>query len=183
VKKKSIKVEVEVEAEGAMGKIRVVKNYSAFRCMMPVIFHSYANDFLKAAKGLKVTGSTHVLCFLYCKSIELALKAFLLAKDMPPDMLKDKGKKGIGHDLEIALGEAESRGLVGIVEIPYKYREELRKANYYYVVKGYEYFDNYELAMSIADSTSLKVLSELASILVTKLEKPIGESVKILIDK
>ena len=160
----------------------VVRGRDAFRCMMPWAFHGYASEFMKAAKSLKVKGDyPPVSYFLYCKSIELSLKAFLLTKNMPVSILK--GKKGIGHNLERALEEAEMRGLNNIVEIPCSYKEELRKANFYYEGKAFEYFDNYEAMMRVGDELSREVLSEFASILVDTLKKVCIESAENLAEK
>ncbi len=165
-----------------MSNSDVVRGKSAFRCAIPIMFHRFADEFLKAAEGFEVTGDfSPVACFLYCKSIELSLKAFLLAKSVP--VSRFKGKRGIGHDLERALEEAEVLGLVDIIEIACHYKEELRKANYYYVEKGFEYVDNYELMMKVADFPSLKVLSEFASMLVAKLEKICFESVHTFVER
>jgi len=149
---------------------------------MPVMFHDFARDFLKAAEGCQVTGDfSPVPCFLYCKSIELSLKAFLLAENVP--VTKLKGKRSVGHNLERALEEAELQGLFDIVEIPRQYKEELRKANYYYVEKAFEYVDNYKVMMMRVDLPSLKVLFEFASILVEKLEKVCYEPMHMFAEK
>jgi len=135
-----------------------------------------------AGKDFQAIDDSPVHYFLYCKSIELSLKGFLLAKNVPITILK--GKKGIGHDLEKALKEAESRGMLDIVEIPCLYREELRKANYYYVKKqGFEYCDNYEVLRKWGDLPSLKVLCEFASNLVERLEKVCFEAMQTLVEK
>ena len=160
----------------------VVRGRDAFRCMMPWAFHRYASEFMKAAKSLgKKDKFPPVGYFLYCKSIELALKAFLLTKNMTVNMLK--GKKGIGHDLERALDEAERQGLLNIVEVPYCYKEELRKANYYYEGKAFEYYDNYEAMTKAGEELSIEVLSEFSSILVEKLKKFCLESAEDLAKK
>lgn len=152
----------------------VVRGRGAF--MSPSMFHFYAREFAKAAEGFQMIGDfSPVPYFLYCRSIELSLKAFLLAKNVSITRLK--GRKGVGHDLERALEEAELQGLLDIVEIPCHYKEELKKANYYYVKKdGFEYFESYEVFVRWDDLPSLKVLSEFASFLVAKLKKPCEEA-------
>ena len=158
------------------------KGYEHFICFSPLGFHILAGQYLLAAKDFKTIDNSPVHYFLYCKSIELSLKGFLLAKNVPMNILR--GKKGIGHDLEKALKEAESRGMLDIVEIPYLYREELRKANYYYEKKqGFEYCDNYEVLRKWGNLPSLKVLCELASNLVERLEKVCFEAVNTLVEK
>ena len=164
-------------------KVIKVRGRSAFRCMSPFGFHVLANKFMEAAKLCQTTGdSSPVPYFLCCRSIELSLKAFLLAKNVSINRLK--GRKGVGHDLERALEEAELQGLLNIVEIPCHYKEELRKANYYYAKKqGFEYCDGYEVMTGRAKLPSLKVLSEFATTLVDKLDWVCSESIRKLAEK
>ena len=159
----------------------VVRGRGAF--ISPIMFHFYAHEFARTAEGFQMIGDfSPVPYFLYCRSIELSLKAFLLAKNVSITRLKSR--KLVGHDLEKALEEAESQGLLDIVEIPRHYKEELKKANYYYVKKdGFEYFESYEVFVRWDDLPSLKVLSEFASFLIAKLRKPCDESMRILADK
>jgi hypothetical protein len=172
VKKKTVDVELSVEAEAGRGKPHVVRGREGFRRFMPVGFYLLAKEYLEAAGDIRVRGDySLVQGFLYCRSIELSLKAFLLAKNVPVNRFK--GRKGIGHDLDAGLEEAELQGLVDIVEIPSIYKEELRKANSYYATKqGFEYLDDYDVLMrwrSVSDFPSVEVLSEFASTLVSKL--------------
>jgi len=77
--------------------------------------------------------------YCFSRSIELSLKAFLLAKNESLDSLK----RPIGHDLEKALEKAVSLGLPDIVVISSHHKAELKKANCYYsekAGKGFEYF-------------------------------------------
>lgn len=124
-----------------------------------------------------------IITFLYCKSIELSLKAFLLAKGVAVGMLKSRKKTGIGHDMEKALREAESRGLGDFVEITRESREELRKANDSYVVKGLEYADNEEVMMNRGYFPDPKVLSKFARVLIWVFEDFWSESVQGLAEK
>lgn len=69
----------------------------------PVGFVLYAEEFLEAACAIpehsQARGSrrfTPVPFYLFCRALELALKAFLLAKNRPLDELKAI----YGHDLE-----------------------------------------------------------------------------------
>ena len=162
---------------------KVVSGYRAFLCGLPSSFHHLAGQYLRAAESCEMTdGFPRVKLFLYCRSIELSLKAFLLAKGVA--LSKLKGKKGIGHNLERGLEEAKLLGLLDVVEVTCLYEEELRKANYYYVKKqGTEYLDDYEVVMKGSHLASLKVLSEFGSMLVEKLEEPMRELVEILVDK
>jgi len=145
------------------------RKHNAFVRMRPLLFHRYADEFREAASDM-TSDFTPVQCFLYCKSIELSLKAFLLAKGVPVGMLKGRRKTGIGHDLEAALREAESRGLGDFVEIGCESREELRKANDFYVVKGLEYADDDEVMLGRGYFPDAKVLSKFARVLVWAFE-------------
>ena len=166
---------------------KVVSGYRAFICKLPSSFRHLADEYLRAAEYLRPAESSEVRddfsfvkLFLYCKSIELSLKAFLLAKDVHINEIKGK----IGHNLERGMEEAKLLGMLDIVEVTCIYKEEVRKANYYYVSKqGTEYLDDYDLVMKGSNFPSLEVLSEFASMLVAKLEKPISELEEILVDK
>lgn len=136
----------------------------------PLGFHRYANEYLKAAKDFQKTKEfSPVPYFLFSISIELALKAFLLAKDVPIASLK----RQIGHNLEKALDKAVELGLRDIVLISRHYEEELKKANCYYPTKagrGFEYFQVGNAVLGYPNLPRLDLLSEFASILVSKLE-------------
>jgi len=148
----------------------------------PLLFHRYADEFRLAALDMK-SDFTPVQCFLYCRSIELSLKTFLLTQGVPVSKLRDR-KKGIGHDLEAALREAESRGLSDFIEIGGESREELKKANDYYLAKGLEYADDEEVMMGheyfLPDP---KVLSKFALGLVYVFVEFWSESVQGLVQK
>jgi HEPN domain-containing protein len=145
------------------------RKHNAFVQMTPLLFRRYADEFREAASDMG-SDFTPVQCFLYCKSIELSLKAFLLAKGTPVAMLKGRKKTGIGHDLEAALREAESRGLGDFVQIGPESREELRKANDFYEVKGFEYADNEEVMLDLGYFPDPKVLSRFARVLIWAFE-------------
>lgn len=159
------------------------KGYEHFICFSPLGFHILAGQYLLAAKDFKTIDNSPVHYFLYCKSIELSLKAFLLAKGVPVGMLKGRKKTGIGHDLEAALREAESRGLGDFVEIARESREELRKANDFYVVKGLEYADDEEVMLGRGYFPDPKVLSKFARVLVWVFEDFWSGSVEGLAEK
>lgn len=156
--------------------------FVAFVKMRPLLFHRYADEFRLAGLDMK-SDFTPVQCFLYCKSIELSLKAFLLTKGVTIEVLRSRKQTGIGHDLEKALREAESRGLGDFVEIADESREELRKANNLYVVKGLEYADNYEVMMRSGRFPEPKVLYEFALGLVYVFVEFWSKSVQGLVQK
>lgn len=87
----------------------------------PIGFHIYAVDFFNTARTLDVsTKFSPVPYYCYSRSIELVLKAFLLAKGVTISELK---QQPLGHDLEKVLNKAKELGLdkfgyVRICEMP-----------------------------------------------------------------
>ena len=163
------KTTTNINKVSSMGNVVVVPQ-TANLYLSPLGFHRYAAEFLKAAKGFQKTNTfSPVPYFLFSISIELALKAFLLAKNVSIASLISQ----IGHDLEKALAKAVELGLRDIVVISYHYEEELKKANCYYPTKagkGFEYFQVGKAVRGYPNLPSLDVLSEFASTLVSKLE-------------
>lgn len=76
--------------------------------LAPLGFHIHANNFFELAEKAKGEGQRFVpvAAFLYCRAIELALKAFLLARGQTVDDVVRHG-----HDLQKLLLEAYARGL------------------------------------------------------------------------
>lgn len=107
----------------------------------PIGFHRYACEFAKYAReahaGLGGEFSP-VAYYLYCRSLELVLKAFLLAKGVAQDDLKERS---LGHNLSKVLLKAKALGLEQTVSLATGWEPEIRKANKYYARKGFEYFD------------------------------------------
>jgi len=146
----------------------VLKAESGVLYISPLGFHRYASEFLRATQSFKITDSfSPVPYYLICRSMELALKAFLLAKGVPERTLKGRT---LGHNLEKGLKKAVSLGLDKVVSITPQHKEELKKANNYYASKGFEYFKIAKTATGYPDLPNLRVLSDLASLLVTKLK-------------
>ncbi len=146
----------------------VVKVPTLHLYISPFGFHRYASEFLKAAKGFQKTNAfSPVPYYLFSRSIELSLKAFLLTKGFSKRTLKEK----FGHDLEEALNKSVSLGLDDIVVISCLYKDNIKKANNYYASKGFEYFEVCKAVMGYPNLPSLDVLSEIASTLVSKLEQ------------
>ena len=133
----------------------------------PLGFHKYAADFLQAAKSVEKRDSfSPVPYYLYCRAIELVLKAYLLAKGVSVKELKNSRR--LGHDLVKALNMAKSLGLDTVIRLKSKEEEEITKANDYYKSKGFEYFGLQMLAYP--DLPDLLVLDRCSSRLVTKLK-------------
>ena len=64
---------------------------SAYVLLRPSMFHALAREFVWAAESYEMTDSfSPVHYFLYCRSVELSLKAFLLAKGVDISRLKSR---------------------------------------------------------------------------------------------
>jgi hypothetical protein len=133
----------------------------------PFGFHHYATHFLQVARSIQ-PGSTFspVAYYLYCHSLELSLKAFLLVKGVS----KEKLKKSLGHNLEAILTRADGLGLQREVPVTITEKEELSKANEYYCNKEFEYFEVGSAAIGYPDLPNLSILADLAEKLVRELK-------------
>ena len=135
--------------------------------LSPLGFHYYASHFLAAARSAPpARGFSPVGYYLYCRALELVVKAFLLERGVPQSDLK---KKSLGHDLLRLLANADELGLAALVEVTASEREEIRKANDYYVDKGFEYFAVIRAVTGYSALPDLAVLDQLAQRLVTGL--------------
>jgi len=106
--------------------------------MAPVAFQRYAAEFLQAAHDLRVDNNYSLVpAFLVCRSLELGLKAFCLAKgDKQTDFKK---RDGVGHSLVAAFHRANRHGLSSFVVLSWEEEAELTKADKFYSTKGFEY--------------------------------------------
>ena len=150
-----------------MGNV-VIKVQPMVLHISPLGFHRYAAEFLRAAQVFKINdGFSPAPYYLICRSIELALKAFLLVKGVPKKSLKEKN---LGHDLEKVLKKAISMGIDNVLPISRQHRKEVRKANTYYASKGFEYFEVIRAVTGYRNLPDLPALSDFASLLIAKLE-------------
>lgn len=104
----------------------------------PAGFLHHAREFLAAAE-LVLTQTEEVSLpsyFLLGRSIELSLKAFLLACGMTRSQLMSRK---FGHDLEALMAEAIKRGLENEVSIGDVEKGVLQLLNYDYLKKRFEY--------------------------------------------
>jgi hypothetical protein len=106
-------------------------------------FHRYASEFAKYARDAHAAAAvgefSPVPYYLYCHSLELVLKAFLLEKGVS---IRDLPKrKKFGHDLSKILLKAKTLGLEQTVPLAAHWESEVQTANAYYNDKGFEYFD------------------------------------------
>lgn len=135
----------------------------------PLGFHQYASEFLHAARSVGVGSSfSPVPYYLYCRSLELVLKAFLLTKNVSAQELKNR--KNLGHDLVKALDKAKTLGLGQLLTVTSVHENELVKANNYYASKGFEYFEVIKAIHGYPDLPEISILSEFASHLIAALE-------------
>ncbi|MEN8264934.1 MAG: hypothetical protein ABFR82_15895 [Nitrospirota bacterium] len=133
----------------------------------PFGFFHYGKNFFDVAKGFKQSSYySPVPYFLYCHSIELILKAFLIGKGVSKKDLK----KLYGHDLEKILNTAKNLGLITFVKITPGQEKEISKANKYYASKGFEYFEVTKAIKAYPALPDLTLLEKIASELVTCLE-------------
>ena len=135
--------------------------------LSPLGFHYYASHFLGAARSAPpARGFSPVAYYLYCRALELVLKALLLERGEPKSELK---KKALGHDLLRILAKADELGLASLVKVTAVERDELRKANDYYVDKGFEYFRVIPAVTGYSGLPDLAVLDRLTDRLVSGL--------------
>ena len=147
----------------------VIKAEPGIINISPFGFFHYGKEFFDTAKGFKQSAHfSPVPYFLYCHSIELVLKAFLLVKGVPK---KDLPKRNLyGHDLEKILEKAKELDLEKFVKITPEQEREISKANKYYASKGFEYFEVIRAVKAYPELPDLLVLDQVASELVTYLE-------------
>ena len=105
--------------------------------LSPIVFAKHAEEFLDAARREKDHATMHTSLpayFLVGRSIELALKSFLLLEGRVEADLRR-----VSHDLVAALELAQRHGLASLVKIAPESEEALRWINEYYQSKDLEY--------------------------------------------
>jgi hypothetical protein len=134
----------------------------------PQGFHRYASEFLRIARSSpSAQGFSPAPYYLYGHALELATKAFLLAKGDPVKRIKMK----IAHDLSKAFRRARRRhGLDSLVPVSPQEEAEIAKANAYYKKKGFEYFNTEDALRGYDNLPDLSVLDQLAGRLLTNIE-------------
>jgi hypothetical protein len=138
----------------------------------PIGFHRYASEFAKYAwEAHAALGGqfSPVPYYLYGHSLELVLKAFLLARGVPMADLPRKRK--LGHELAKILLKAKTLGLEQTVPLAAHWEPEVRKANAYYAGKGFEYFYIVSAVKGYPDLPGLDVLNEIVTTLLAGLEQ------------
>ena len=155
-----------------MGDV-IVKPERATCFMTPYAFGQLARHFLFAGKSLdesqELSGGA-VQLYLLAHSIELALKAFLCAKNISMDVLK----RDYRHNLVKLLDQAEILGLLAVVPLKPEHCAEIRRAKTYYDDKVFEYPNLKVMAEIVfqgrSEMPNPTVLRNAAELIVTGLE-------------
>ncbi len=135
----------------------------------PIGFHRYASEFATWARQAHAGMGEHfspVPYYLYCHSLELVLKAFLLAKGVTQKELKER----LSHDLCKILLRAKELDIEQVVPLAPRWEAEVERANGYYADKGFEYFDVATAGRGYPNLPNLDILHELVSTLLESLE-------------
>ncbi|MBL8207946.1 MAG: hypothetical protein JNM09_27175 [Blastocatellia bacterium] len=141
----------------------------------PRAFLVYAADFLNAHKSYKSAKPfSPASYYLVCRSLELSLKAYLLANGVTRQEIKNQ--KMLGHDLQKLLQKAVTLKINSISSISPTQEQEIQKANGWYARKGFEYFELQNLVDGNETLPDMSVLIEIADQLIVDL-KPLCLSV------
>jgi len=103
-------------------------------------FYNYGKEWLEGYNIIKkeIPGETPCISlkyYLLCRTIEIFLKAFLLAKGMEFEVLKNK----YGHNIGNLYGKASQLGIKGICKIEKRDENIINMLNPYYAKKEFEY--------------------------------------------
>ena len=147
--------------------------FGASTRMGPMGLYLYAENFLSAAKSVQapVTAPRFPMArtFLVCRSLELALKAFLSLKGI--SLLELTGGE-YGHDLKGLIEQTEKRDLDTFVKLGDDQRAEIIRASTYYFEKVFEYPALMEALRGNPGLPSADVLIGAAEALVSALQEP-----------
>jgi hypothetical protein len=138
----------------------------------PLGFIIHAKDYYKAGKSFQNSPPrASTPRFLFCLSLELALKGFLLANGIPK---KELATKRYGHDLEKLLTKAQELGLNKLITITPEQEEEIKKANIIYSNKkeggGFVYFNVFYAGGGGPPLPDLSILEKITNSLISSLE-------------
>lgn len=133
----------------------------------PLGFHQRAREFVDASNLLceKAGRFSFVAAFLSCRGIELALKAYLLARGDSVEHVRT-----YGHDLSKALVETYARGIDVVVDLSLDERELLMAINGDYIENNFAYFDLFS-AVAAPKNPDLHRLPGIASKLLDGIER------------
>ena len=134
----------------------------------PMGFLVYSKDFYNARTSYNSENPfSPATYYLICRSIELSMKAYLLAKGVSRDELR---KRSLGHDLDKILKKAKELSLLSTVSITDAEQDHIAKANSWYARKGFEYFEIKNIVEGRSTLPDIQVLEQLARRLIEKLE-------------
>lgn len=132
-------------------------------------FLVYAGDFLDAhISHNPVNQFSPASYYLVCRSLELSLKAFLLAKGVKRSEIRHQNK--LGHNLQKVLQRAGALDINSVSTISPAQIHEIEKANNWYERKGFEYFEIKNIVDGKESLPDLNVLVEFAGQLVIDLK-------------
>lgn len=136
--------------------------------LTPLAFHQLARRYRDTARSSQLpTELSPVPYRLYCRSLELSFKAFLLLNGVSKEELK---RKPLGHNLHQILARAEALALSTILAMSGQERHEVAKENAYYVDKDFEYANVVRAVDGYRDLPDLAVLDGLVERLLVSLE-------------
>lgn len=126
-----------------------------------------ARAFLEAAQltHAKVERFSPVASFLYCRALEVAFKAYLLARDGTLDQVA-----AFGHDLERLLVESFAHGLDAAVVLSVDERQVILDVNEHYLGNKLAYFDLFATLGGYSGHPELDALGHIAEKLVDGIE-------------
>ena len=130
-------------------------------------FIHYASEFLEAGEHLPPSAApfSSVRCYLACRPIELALKAFLSLKGASmADMAQH-----YGHSLVKLLAGAEQAGLDSVIALSPEEKQQIAAASSYYNEKVFEYPSIIEALHGYPDKPDVAMLMHTARSLVDTL--------------
>ena len=136
--------------------------------LSPYGFVSYSKDFYEAAINHKSSRNfSPASYYLFGRSLELSLKAFLLLKGVS----REKIKRSLGHDLEKILKKCKEYSLHDYLSLNMDEEIQIRSLNDWYCRKGLEYFEIKNLMQNYKNLPTALQLSSLAFKLITAFEQ------------
>jgi HEPN domain-containing protein len=154
-------------------QIENIEVFGAKAGLSPLGLIIYADHYLHAARTAQPSpnsGEFHPAClFLVCRSLELALKAFLSLRGRSLDELAGGA---FGHDLDKLLAEADKQDLGGLVKLSEEQRFQIGRASVYYAEKVCEYPSVLEAMKAYPSRASMDRLLDAAETLIPPLREP-----------
>jgi hypothetical protein len=143
--------------------------------MGPAGLWVYADSYLRAATALPVPEKPYepVRYYLACHSIELSLKAYL---SLHGATMLELSENRYGHNLDLILTAADSKGLQSFVRVSAEQRAEICKAAIYYAGKVFEYPAMGEACVGYPSLPKLELLIEAATLLIDSLAQSCKEA-------